>query len=69
MARASDKLRHDMQRVLGDLRTDLDRVELLAAALEAFSAPVPDYEPVFRHVTPAAHELARGDLRDKQACH
>ena len=26
---------------------DLDRIELLANALYAFSQPVPDYEPVF----------------------
>jgi len=53
MATASEKLRNDIQRALRNLHAELDRVEL-AAALGAFSAPVPDYEPVFRHLPPAA---------------
>jgi hypothetical protein len=42
------------------MHADLDRVEILAAALSAFSRPVPDYEPHFRHLdhmTLSAHEL------------
>jgi hypothetical protein len=35
---------------LDNMRGDLDRVELLAAALSAFSRPVPDYEPRFHHL-------------------
>ena len=54
MATASEKLRNDIQRAWRNLHAELDRVELLAAALGAFSAPVPDYEPVFRHLPPAA---------------
>jgi len=65
MATAADKLRNDMERVLGNLHAELDRVELLAAALDAFQAPVPDYEPVFRHLPPPARELHRHELRDR----
>lgn len=50
MAATSDRLKDDMQRVLHHMHAELDRVELLAAALGAFNAPVPDYEPGFRHM-------------------
>jgi hypothetical protein len=63
MARTSDKLKNDMQRVLSNLHAELDRVEFLAAALDAFSAPVPDYEPVFRHLSPPVRELDRSEAR------
>ena len=36
------------------MRGDLDRIELLAVALSAFSRPIPDYEPRFRHLNRAA---------------
>jgi hypothetical protein len=42
------------------MRADLDRVELLTAALSAFGRPVPDYEPGFRHLrnlTLGAHQI------------
>jgi len=42
------------------MRADLDRIEILMAALSAFSRPVPDYEPCFRnmhHLMLTAHEL------------
>lgn len=29
---------------------ELYRVEILAAALNAFSQPIPDYEPAFQHL-------------------
>jgi hypothetical protein len=51
---AIERLTRDLQRALDDLRADLDRVEMLTAALSAFSQPVPDYEPAFRHL----HQLA-----------
>ena len=56
MATPSDRLKDDMQRVLHNLHAELDRVELLAAALGAFSAPVPDYEPTFHHRDLGRHE-------------
>lgn len=49
-----------MYRVLDHMRSDFDRIEILAAALSAFSKPIPDYEPAFqhmRHLTLTAHEL------------
>lgn len=39
-----------MFRVLDDTRADLDRVEILTAALGAFCKPVPGYEPTFQHI-------------------
>jgi hypothetical protein len=49
-----ERVRSDLHRVLDRTRTDLDRIEILAAAMSAFSKPVPDYEPSFRHM----HALA-----------
>jgi hypothetical protein len=51
---AMERVRHDLRRVLDRTRTDLDRIEILTAALSAFSRPVLDYEPSFRHM----HALA-----------
>jgi hypothetical protein len=50
----------ELHRVLDHMRADLDRSEILMAALSAFSKPVPDYEPCFRnmhHLMLTAHEL------------
>ena len=46
---AIDRVRRELHRVLDNMRADLERVEILTAALKAFSKPVPDYEPGFRH--------------------
>jgi hypothetical protein len=57
---AADRVRRELHRALDNMRADLDRVEILAAALGAFSKPVPDYEPSFRHlrhVTLNAHQI------------
>jgi len=57
---AIDRVRRELKRVLDNMRADLDRVEILSAALQAFSKPVPDYEPGFRHVrnlSLRAHQL------------
>jgi hypothetical protein len=57
---AIDRIKRDLHRALDAMRADLDRVEILAAALAAFSRPVPDYEPAFRHMqhlTLSEHEL------------
>ncbi|MFZ0846683.1 MAG: hypothetical protein WAM62_12900 [Pseudolabrys sp.] len=43
-------VRRQLHRVLDNMRVDLDRVEILSAALQALSKPVPDYEPGFRHI-------------------
>ncbi len=42
---ATETIKGQLHRVLDDLRTDIERVELLTAALDAFSSPVPEYEP------------------------
>lgn len=47
---ATDRLKRDLKHAVESLRTDLDRVELLTAALSAFYRPVPDYEPKFQHM-------------------
>lgn len=42
---APEQLRQDLHRLLENIRGDLDRIELLTAAIGAFSGPIPDYEP------------------------
>ena len=57
---AIDRVKRDLHRVLDSMRADFDRIEILSAALSAFSKPVPDYEPTFRHMRHLAlkaHEL------------
>jgi hypothetical protein len=63
---AIDRVKHDLHGALDTMRADLDRVELLAAALSVFSQPVLDYEPRFCHlqrVPPGAHELGKTAAR------
>ena len=48
------RIKRELHDVLDSMRDDLDRIELLAAALSAFSRPIPDYEPRFRHLNRAA---------------
>lgn len=45
-----ERLRRDLHRVLDDMRSDLERIEILTAAMIGFSKPVPDYEDGFRHM-------------------
>lgn len=47
---AMDRMQRELVRAVEDLRADIDRVELLAAALSAFNRPIPEYEPSFRHM-------------------
>ena len=47
---APEQLRQDLTRLFDSIRGDLDRVELISAALGAFNRPVPDYEPRFVHL-------------------
>jgi hypothetical protein len=57
---AIDRVKRDLHGALDNMRADLDRVDILSAALSAFSKPVPDYEPTFqhmRHLTLNAHEI------------
>lgn len=57
---AVERLKHELHCALDRMRHDIDRVEILAAALSAFDQPVPDYEPAFRHlrkITLGVYEL------------
>jgi len=47
---AIERMRRELNRVIDNIRRDLERIEILTAALAAFGRPVPDYEPGFRHV-------------------
>ena len=58
--RQLERLKGDLHGLVDSMRADLDRVELLVAALNGFSRPIPGYEPRFRHLGGAslgAHEL------------
>lgn len=64
---ATDRLKRELACAVDKLRADLDRVELLTAALTAFHRPVPDYEPTFRHthrMSLSAHELGPSQEQD-----
>jgi hypothetical protein len=62
MQTAADRLKHELNDLLRQLRTDLERIEILSLALDAFNAPVPDYEAGFRHFAPLERELNRFEL-------
>lgn len=51
---AAEPIRSNLQRLPDTARGYLDRIEILTAAMSAFSRPIPDYEPAFHHV----HHLA-----------
>jgi hypothetical protein len=62
----TDRLKRELSRAVETLKADLDRVELLTAALSAFHRPVPDYEPTFQHTQRmrlSAHELRQDGER------
>ncbi len=66
----TDRLKQELSRAVEKLKADLDRVELLTAALSAFHRPVPDYEPTFRHTQRmglSAHELRGNNERSNFA--
>jgi hypothetical protein len=53
-------VKSELRRAFEKTRADLDRIEILAAGLAAFSAPIPNYEPRFqllRRLTLNVHEL------------
>jgi hypothetical protein len=57
----TDRIKKELLRAFDNTRAELDRIEILAAGLAAFNAPIPVYEPAFRHLpqlTLNAHELA-----------
>jgi hypothetical protein len=57
---AIDRVRNELNRAFDRTHADLERVEILAAGLTAFSTPIPPYEPRFHHPQrpdPSTHEL------------
>ena len=56
MQPAMERMKQDLGGALRNVHADLERVEILAAALYGFSAPIPDYEPTFRHLSMDAVE-------------
>jgi hypothetical protein len=47
---AVERLKGELYCLVDSMRADLDRVEILIAALNGFSHPVPGYEPRFQHL-------------------
>jgi N-acetylglucosamine kinase-like BadF-type ATPase len=57
---AVERVKSELNRAFEKTRADLERIEILAAGLAAFSKPVPGYEPRFQHLqrhNRAVHEL------------
>jgi hypothetical protein len=57
-----DRLKSELDRQLDNMSANLDRIEILVAALNSFNRPVPDYEPGFHHLmhfTLGVRELGR----------
>jgi hypothetical protein len=53
---AEEKIVHNLIEALEQLRRDLDRVELWAAALGYFQTPAPDYQPGDRYLLPPSRQ-------------
>ena len=65
---ATSQLSRRLRRVLDNMRADIDRVEMLSAALAGFSRPVPAYEPAFHHlhaVTLRDHQIGIDPATDE----
>ena len=57
---AIDRVKSELDRAFDRTHADLERIEILAAGLAAFSTPIPPYEPRFHHLrrpSLLAHEL------------
>ena len=57
---AIDRVKKELLRAFDNTRAELDRIEILAAGLAAFNAPIPSYEPTFQHLARlnlSTHEL------------
>ncbi|MCW5693468.1 MAG: hypothetical protein KIT48_14000 [Pseudolabrys sp.] len=48
-AMPADHLKDEMQRSLDRVGRELEKLEILAAAMAAFSRPVPEYDHSFQH--------------------
>jgi hypothetical protein len=63
---AIEQVKKELLRAFDNTRAELVRIEILAAGLAAFNAPIPGYEPTFRHLPQLnlnAHELASDEPR------
>ncbi|HEY4143082.1 MAG TPA: hypothetical protein VGM57_16810 [Pseudolabrys sp.] len=58
---AIDRIKCELHHALDHTRADLDRIEILTAAMSAFSKPVPEYESKFQHMHGLA--LSRHELK------
>lgn len=45
----TEGLRHEMHRAVERIGLELEKMEILAAAMAAFSRPVPEYDHNFQH--------------------
>ena len=54
-----DRVKKELLLAFDNTRAELDRIEILAAGLAAFNAPIPGYEPTFRHLPQGEPGLAR----------
>ena len=57
---AEDTIIHNLIDALEQLRIDLNKVELWAAALGCFQDPPPEYQPSDQHLLPARELPRRG---------
>lgn len=61
---ATERVKEELHRTIDRVRVDLARVEILTAALTAFTRPIPDYEPAFQHMqkaTRGVYEIGHGE--------
>ncbi len=68
MKPATERLKHNLRGAVQNMHSELERIEILAAALYGFSAPVPEYEPTFQHLPTARltrHEISERDARNR----
>jgi hypothetical protein len=56
---AEEKIFRNLTEALERLSNDLDRVEMWAAALRYFQAPVPEYQPGDQYLLPVRRRDAR----------
>jgi len=66
MKSANERLKHNLRGAVQTMHTELERIEILAAAFYGFSAPVPEYEPTFQHLPTGRltrHEIGERDAR------
>jgi len=57
----TEKISHELQVALDQLRADIERVEIWASALSGFSKPVPDYEGGFHDLMLSARDWSERD--------